>query len=102
MGEHNHCFHLIRCVCPIGVATQTVNIVFVKGGEGPFLPGSWRGRGSWAYSPVRLDFPFSVGSSSSLKVITSFLTKVRIRREERVGVRQASALFPWCASLAWG
>lgn len=37
MGKHNHCFHLIRCVCPIGVAIRTVSIVFVKGGEGLFL-----------------------------------------------------------------
>lgn len=67
MGKRNHCFHLIRCVCPIGVAIQTVSIVFVKGGEGLFLPGSCRGWGSWVHSPGRLDLSPLSGKFQFLK-----------------------------------
>ena len=38
-------------------------------------------------SVVRLGFPFLVGSSITYKVVTNFLSKVRIRGEVRVGVR---------------
>ena len=36
-------------------------------------------------SVVRLGFPFLVGSSITYKVVTNFLSKVRIRGERRVG-----------------
>lgn len=36
-------------------------------------------------SVVRLGFPFLVGSSITYKVVTNFLSKVRIRGEGRVG-----------------
>ena len=38
-------------------------------------------------SVVSLGFPFLVGSSITYKVVTNFLSKVRIRGEGRVGVR---------------
>ena len=36
-------------------------------------------------SMVRLGFPFLVGSSITYKVVTNFLSKVKIRGEGRVG-----------------
>ena len=36
-------------------------------------------------SVVRLGFPFLVGSTITYKVVTNFLSKVRIRGEGRVG-----------------
>ena len=36
-------------------------------------------------SVVRLGFPFSVGSSITYKVVTNFLSKVRISGEGKVG-----------------
>lgn len=59
MGKHNHCFHLIRCVCPIGVAIRTVSIVFVKGGEGLFLQVAEGDGGATGLLPGEVRVPLS-------------------------------------------